>query len=184
MTKPASLCVYCGSQPGTHPAHMNIAKEVGKFLAENGISLVYGGGTNGIMGAVAKATKEAGGKVTGIIPQFLLDHEASHQPELYCDDVIVTPDMHERKHKMFETSDAFLALPGGIGTLEELVEILTWAQLDRHSKPVGVMNIDDFWSPLLELLTHMKSEGFLHSADRATPKVLNDIDDLKAFLNR
>ena len=125
MTKLMSICVYCGSQPGTNPAHMNVAEEVGKLLAELSISLVYGGGTNGIMGAVAKATKDAGGRVTGIIPQFLLEHEANHQPQLFCDEVIVTENMHERKQKMFEMSDAFLALPGGIGTLEELVEILT-----------------------------------------------------------
>ena len=183
MTKSMSVCVYCGSQPGSHPAHMNIAQEVGIFLAQNDISLVYGGGTNGIMGQVASATKHAGGHVTGIIPQFLLEHEAKHQPELFCDEIIVTENMHERKQKMFESSDAFLALPGGIGTLEELVEILTWAQLERHSKPVGVMNIEDFWSPLFELLDHMKAEGFLHSASRAVPQVLKDVDHLRGFLD-
>jgi uncharacterized protein (TIGR00730 family) len=158
MNKIKTICVYCGSGPGTNPLFIEAAIELGKALAENGIRLVYGGGSIGLMGAVARSTLDHGGSVTGIIPEFLKSRE-NVMPRVQ--ELIVTPDMHERKRLMFERSDAFVALPGGIGTLEELVEQLTWQQLGRHSKPVLLANIDGFWEPLLALLTHMRAMEFI-----------------------
>jgi uncharacterized protein (TIGR00730 family) len=155
-----SVCVYCGSGRGLNPAYTKAATILGKALGENGISLVYGGGGLGLMGDVARATIAHGGKVTGIIPEFLLAKE--HALEA-ADELIVTKDMHERKRLMFERSDAFIALPGGIGTLEELVEQLTWAQLGRHNKPIVVANIENFWTPFLDLLAHMKADAFIRA---------------------
>ncbi len=158
MSKIKTVCVYCGSGPGTNPHFVEAAIELGKAFAENGIRLVYGGGSLGLMGAVAKSTLDHGGTVTGIIPDFL---RARENALTRVQEMIVTPDMHERKRLMFERSDAFVALPGGIGTLEELVEQLTWQQLGRHSKPVLLANIDGFWEPLLALLTHMRATEFI-----------------------
>jgi len=153
-----TVCVYCGSGPGTNPRFVEAAIAFGKTLAENGIRLVYGGGSIGLMGAVAKAVLDHGGAVTGIIPEFLTVRENALK---HVQKLIVTPDMHERKRLMFEHSDAFVALPGGIGTLEELVEQLTWQQLGRHTKPVLLANIDGFWEPLLALLAHMRETEFI-----------------------
>lgn len=153
-----SVCVYCGSGPGNHPAFVKAATDFGKALAEAGTRLVYGGGSLGLMGAVASATLDHGGTVTGIIPEFLVRREHAMTR---AQDMIVTKDMHERKRLMFEHSDAFVALPGGIGTLEELVEQLTWAQLGRHAKPILIANIEGFWEPLLTLLTHMGDTSFI-----------------------
>ena len=158
MSKITTVCVYCGSGPGTNPRFVEAAVELGKTLAENNIRLVYGGGSVGLMGAVAKSTLDHGGSVTGIIPDFL---KAKENTLAHIQEMIVTPDMHERKRLMFERSDAFIALPGGIGTLEELVEQLTWQQLGRHSKPVLLANIDGFWEPLLTLLAHMRATAFI-----------------------
>jgi uncharacterized protein (TIGR00730 family) len=157
MTEITTVCVYCGSGPGTNPRFMESAHALGRALAENGIRLVYGGGSVGMMGAVARAVLDHGGRVTGIIPEFLIRREVM----MPLQDLIVTPDMHERKRLMFEHSDAFVALPGGIGTLEELVEQLTWQQLGRHSKPVLLANIDGFWEPLLALIKHMRATQFI-----------------------
>jgi uncharacterized protein (TIGR00730 family) len=158
MNQIKTVCVYCGSGPGTNPHFEQAAITLGKVFAENDIRLVYGGGSIGLMGAVAKSTLDHGGKVTGIIPDFL---RARENALTRVQEMIVTPDMHERKRLMFERSDAFVALPGGIGTLEELVEQLTWQQLGRHSKPVLLANIDNFWEPLLALLAHMRSTAFI-----------------------
>jgi hypothetical protein len=158
MSKIKTVCVYCGSGPGTNPHFIESAKAFGKLLAESGIRLVYGGGSLGIMGAVASSVLDHGGMVTGIIPDFLKLRENALKR---VQEMIVTPDMHERKRLMFEHSDAFVALPGGIGTLEELVEQLTWQQLGRHSKPVLLANIDGFWEPLFALLTHMRETQFI-----------------------
>ena len=157
-TKIRTICVYCGSGPGTNPRFVEAAKAFGKSLAENGIRLVYGGGSIGLMGAVATSALEHGGSVTGIIPDFLTARENALTR---VQEMVVTPDMHERKRLMFERSDAFVALPGGIGTLEELVEQLTWKQLGRHTKPVLLANIDGFWEPLLALLAHMRATEFI-----------------------
>ena len=158
MNKIKTVCVYCGSGPGTNPRFVEAAIALGKAFAENGVRLVYGGGSLGLMGAVAKSTLDHGGSVTGIIPEFLTARENALSS---IQEMIVTPDMHERKRLMFERSDAFVALPGGIGTLEELVEQLTWQQLGRHSKPVLLANIDGFWEPLLALLAHMRATQFI-----------------------
>ncbi|MGZ3291408.1 MAG: LOG family protein [Xanthobacteraceae bacterium] len=153
-----TVCVYCGSGPGTNPRFIEGAIAFGKVLAENRIRLVYGGGSIGLMGAVATSVLDHGGVVTGIIPDFLTSRENALKR---VQEMIVTPDMHERKRLMFERSDAFVALPGGVGTLEELVEQLTWQQLGRHTKPVLLANIDGFWEPLLALLSHMRATEFI-----------------------
>jgi len=161
MNQIKTVCVYCGSGSGSNPRFVEAATALGKVFAENGIRLVYGGGSVGLMGAVAKSVLDHGGSVTGIIPDFLIKKERMlDRPQ----ELIITPDMHERKRLMFERSDAFVALPGGVGTLEELVEQLTWQQLGRHSKPVLLANIDNFWEPLLALLTHMRANQFIRPA--------------------
>ena len=158
MNQIKTVCVYCGSGAGSNPRFVESAIALGKTFAENNIRLVYGGGSVGLMGAVARSVLDHGGTVTGIIPEFLMVREnmLSRVQEL-----VITPDMHERKRLMFERSDAFVALPGGIGTLEELVEQMTWQQLGRHTKPVLLANIDNFWEPLLALLTHMRASEFI-----------------------
>src|SRR5215468_9811865 len=158
MSRIKTVCVYCGSGPGTNPRFIESARALGKVVAENGIRLVYGGGSLGMMGAVATSVLDHGGTVTGIIPDFLRMRENALTR---VQEMVVTPDMHERKRLMFERSDAFVALPGGIGTLEELVEQLTWKQLGRHAKPVLLANFDNFWEPLFSLLSHMRQTEFI-----------------------
>lgn len=158
--KLASLCVFCGSGPGVNPAYASAARQLGKAMATAGIRLIYGGGSLGLMGETARAVLENGGKVTGIIPDFLSKKERMLRE---VDELIVTRDMHERKRLMFERSDAFVALPGGIGTLEELIEQLTWSQLGRHDKPIVLANIAGFWDPLRSLLAHMRTEAFIRA---------------------
>ena len=160
MNKIRTICVYCGSGPGTNPRFIEAAIALGRILAEHGIRLVYGGGSIGLMGAIATSVLDHGGTVTGIIPDFLTARENALTR---IQEMIVTPDMHERKRLMFERSDAFVALPGGIGTLEELVEQMTWQQLGRHAKPVLLANIDGFWEPLLALLAHMRATEFIRA---------------------
>ncbi|MGX7741847.1 LOG family protein [Rhodopseudomonas parapalustris] len=158
MSEIKTVCVYCGSGAGSNPLFLEAATAFGKELADNGIGLVYGGGAVGLMGAVANAVLDHGGAVTGIIPGFLSAKEIALSR---VSELIVTEDMHERKRLMFERSDAFVALPGGIGTLEELVEQMTWQQLGRHTKPILIADIDGFWQPLLELLSHMRATAFI-----------------------
>ncbi|GJE37349.1 LOG family protein [Methylobacterium persicinum] len=153
-----TVCVYCGSGFGRNPAFREAAETLGAALARAGMALVYGGGDVGLMGTVARAVLEGGGHVTGIIPDFLQARENMLEA---VNETIVVPDMHTRKRLMFERSDAFVTLPGGIGTLEELVEQLTWAQLGRHRKPVVLVSVDGFWTPLLGLFDHMRSHGFI-----------------------
>lgn len=153
-----SVCVYCGSGLGRDPRHEADARALGEILARNDVGLVYGGGGMGLMGTVARSVLENGGHVTGIIPEFLINRERM------LDDVqelITVEDMHTRKRLMFEKADAFVALPGGIGTLEELVEQLTWAQLGRHKKPILVANLHGYWEPLLSMLEHMTAHDFI-----------------------
>lgn len=171
-----SICVYCGSQAGLDPDYNTAGSTLGRAIAGNGIRLVYGGGTGGIMGKVAASVIQAGGQVTGIIPEFLQQREAGEGEALALDELIVTADMHSRKHAMFDRSGAFVALPGGLGTLEEIVEILTWAQLGRHRRPMVLANINGFWNPLLQLLEHMNDEGFLHSHHLIKPLVVDTAD--------
>jgi uncharacterized protein (TIGR00730 family) len=153
-----TVCVYCGSGPGTNPNFVEAAVALGKAFARNNVGLVYGGGSVGLMGAIATSVLDNGGTVTGIIPDFLTSREHALAR---VQEMIVTRDMHERKRLMFERSDAFIALPGGVGTLEELVEQLTWQQLGRHAKPILLANVDGFWEPLLALLAHMRSTAFI-----------------------
>jgi hypothetical protein len=157
--KPAfSLCVYCGSRPGVEPAWAEQAVLVGQWIARHGGELVYGGGHNGLMGIVADAALQAGGRVVGIIPQALVDKEYAHRG---CTELHIVRTMHERKHMMAERSDAFLALPGGIGTLEEFFEVWTWRQLGYHDKPIGLLNHHGFYDGLLEFLQQTVSSGFM-----------------------
>ncbi|WP_257177770.1 MULTISPECIES: TIGR00730 family Rossman fold protein [Bradyrhizobium] len=160
MSTIKTVCVYCGSGPGTNPNFIEAAKALGKALADSKIRLVYGGGSLGLMGAVATSVLDHGGTVTGIIPDFLRMRENALTR---VQEMVVTPDMHERKRLMFERSDAFVALPGGLGTLEELVEQLTWQQLGRHAKPVLLANIDNFWEPLFSLVAHMRQTEFIRA---------------------
>lgn len=173
MNKIRSICVYCGSSPGRGDAYTDAGYALGRSIADAGLRLIYGGGTRGIMGAVARGTIEAGGAVTGIIPRFLMNREATEVALGNLDDLIVTEDMHQRKHTMFERSDAFVALPGGIGTLEEIVEIMTWAQLGRHRKPIVFANVNGFWDRMLGLLDHMRDEGFVHTGHLVQPLVID-----------
>jgi uncharacterized protein (TIGR00730 family) len=175
MSKINAICVYCGSSPGTDPAFVEAARGFGKILAEKGVRLIYGGGSVGLMGAVAEAVLEHGGQVTGIIPEFLTKRE---RPRRLCQELIVTRDMHERKQKMFDRADAFVALPGGIGTLEELVEQLTWAQLGRHKKPILVANINGYWDPLMSLIAHMRKQQFLPTSPRVECHVADRVEDI------
>lgn len=173
-----SICVYCGSQTGVEPAFKSAAETLGKSIAENGLKLVYGGGTMGIMGAVADAALNAGGHVTGIIPEFLLGKEGDVDRVGHLTQSIITKNMHERKHKMFDHADAFVTLPGGIGTLEELTEIMTWAQLGRHQKPIVIANINGFWDPLTKLISHMSAQGFIHTQHLVQPIVVDKAEDI------
>jgi uncharacterized protein (TIGR00730 family) len=158
MAPVKTVCVYCGSGFGGDPAFAEAAAALGRALAEAGLGLVYGGGNVGLMGTVAQAVLDAGGHVTGIIPDFLKSRERMLDA---IQETIVVGDMHTRKRLMFERSDAFVALPGGIGTLEEVVEQLTWAQLGQHKKQILLLSISDFWTPLLTLLEHMRDQGFI-----------------------
>jgi len=175
MNQIKTVCVYCGSGPGTNPRFVEAAVALGKTFAENNVRLVYGGGSIGLMGAVAKSTLQHGGSVTGIIPEFL---RARENALTSVQEMIVTPDMHERKRLMFERSDAFVALPGGVGTLEELVEQLTWQQLGRHSKPVLLANVDNFWVPLLSLLNHMRATGFIRASLDVNVLMADRVEDI------
>jgi uncharacterized protein (TIGR00730 family) len=165
MAEIKTVCVFCGSSPGRDGRYIDGAKAFGTLLGKEKIGLVFGGGGVGLMGAVARAARDAGAEVTGIIPRFLVNRE---RPEAaHSTKTVVTKDMHERKHKMFELADAFVALPGGIGTLEELVEQLTWVQLGQHQKPVLILNTEGFWNPLLKLFDNFRDLGFLgqHAID-------------------
>jgi len=159
MTKKfLSVCVYCGSSKGSSPVYADAAKSLGRALVKQNLSLVYGGGHVGLMGIVADAVLEAGGEVTGVIPKALMDSEVGHER---LTRLLVVKDMHERKALMAEHADGFIAMPGGIGTLEELFETLTWAQLGFHEKPIGLLNVAGFYDPLIEFLRHQTSQGFL-----------------------
>ena len=175
MSQIKSICVYCASGPGTNPKFAEAARGFGRIMAENGIRLVYGGGSVGLMGALAMSVLDHGGTVTGVIPDFLVNRE--HMLER-SQERIITRDMHERKRIMFERADAFVALPGGIGTLEELVEQLTWAQLGRHKKPILIVNIDGFWNPLRALLDHMEKLQFIRSGLTINLLVAERVEDI------
>jgi uncharacterized protein (TIGR00730 family) len=175
MTEISSLCVFCGSKTGTDPAHAAAARRLGELMAERGVTLVYGGGRIGLMGIVADAILEGGGRVIGVIPEFLKDLEVGN------DDVseqIVTNSMHERKTRMFELSDGFVVLPGGLGTLDETLEIVTWKQLQLHSKPVVVLNSGGYWSALADLVQATIDGGFAHPAVEELFTTVDGADDV------
>lgn len=159
MSEPAfSLCVYCGSQPGQDPQHTQAAQDLGRWIGEHRGQLVYGGGCNGLMGITAEATRASGGRVVGVIPTSLVEREwANHA----CDELLVVDTMHERKRIMAERSDAFMALPGGIGTFEEFFEVWTWRQLGYHDKPVGLLNMGGYYDAMLSFLNSAVQAGFM-----------------------
>ena len=175
MSKINAICVYCASGPGTNPAFVEAAIAFGRILAEAGIRLVYGGGSIGLMGALANSVLDHGGFVTAVIPDFLVNRE---HMLLRAQERIITRDMHERKRTMFERADAFVALPGGVGTLEELVEQLTWAQLGRHKKPILIANIERFWDPLCALLDHMAKLEFIRAGLTVHPLIAEHVEDI------
>lgn len=153
-----SICVYCGSRPGENPVYAQAAQAVGTWIGQHGGQLVYGGGRTGLMGLVAQSTKAAGGRVVGVIPQALVDKEVANHS---CDELHIVANMHERKAMMAERSNAFLALPGGIGTFEELFEVWTWRQLGYHDKPIGLLNVDHYYTSMLDFLASTVSHGFM-----------------------
>ncbi len=157
------ICVFCGSSPGARPSYAEAAKSLARYLAANKITVVYGGGRVGLMGALADATLEAGGEIIGVIPQALLNRELSHTR---IPDLRVVGSMHERKAMMAELSDAFIAMPGGFGTFEEFCEVLTWTQLGLHRKPCGLLNVEGYYDSLLALFEHAVAEQFLKPAHR------------------
>ena len=163
MPELSAICVYAGSSPGARPAYAQTARDLGQAIARRGLGLVYGGGDVGLMKAVADATMDAGGHVTGIIPRTLLEREIGHGA---LTELLVVETMHERKLAMAERADAFVALPGGIGTVEELVEVLTWTQLGVHDKPCSVLDVEGYWQPLVALLDHAVTERFLPAQHR------------------
>ncbi len=159
MAEPAfSICVYCGSRPGENPLFAEAARAVGRWIGEHGGQLVYGGGRSGLMGEVAEATRLAGGRVVGVIPQALVDKELANRA---CDELHIVTSMHERKAMMAERSDAFVALPGGIGTFEELFEVWTWRQLGYHDKPIGLLNVAGYYDGLLAFLHTSVASGLM-----------------------
>jgi uncharacterized protein (TIGR00730 family) len=174
------ICVYCGSGPGSDPAFAAAARAFGAILADNGIRLVYGGGSVGLMGELADAVLDRRGEVIGIIPTFLKNREHANPRGK----VIVTRDMHERKQRMFDEADAFVALPGGVGTLEEVVEQMTWAQLGRHQKPILLANIQKFWDPLCALLDHMEELQFIRPGLAVDYLVAEQVDDILPMLKK
>src|SRR5665647_456921 len=181
MTKIRNVCVYCGSADGADPVFLETATALGQALAAADIGLVYGGGNHGLMGAVARAVLSAGGRVTGIIPSFLKKRESMLEA---AQELIIVDDMHTRKRLMFERADAFVALPGGVGTLEELVEQLTWVQLGQHGKPVLIADIGGFWKPLLSLFAHMREHGFIREQFEVHYLVSEKIGDVVPMLRQ
>jgi len=157
-----NVCVFCGSSSGTDVAYADAARDVGRLLARGGHTLIYGGGNIGLMGVLADSVLQSGGKVIGVIPEFLMNREVGHSG---LTDLVIVPSMHERKKQMADMADVFVALPGGWGTLDEFAEILTWRQLGLIDQPVGLLNTDSFFSPLVEQMKRMSSKGFLHPAN-------------------
>jgi uncharacterized protein (TIGR00730 family) len=170
-----SVCVYCGSGPGKNPTYADAARQLGRILAQSRIALVYGGGSLGLMGETARSVLDHGGHVTGIIPGFLSERE---HMLIEAQELIVVDDMHQRKQLMFVKSDAFVALPGGLGTLEEFVEQLTWSQLGRHAKPIVLANIEGFWNPLLTLFDKMSGEGFIRPGLELNVTVVDRVEKI------
>jgi len=179
MTRVKRLCVYCGSLSGAAPVYRETARKLGLLLAKSHIGLIYGGGSIGLMGTLADAVLDAGGEVTGVIPGHLHQREIGH-PGLTR--LVVVGSMHERKQKMFELADAFAILPGGLGTIEEAMEIITWRQLGLHDKPIFLIDAAHYWAPLVALFDHVIAQGFARKESRALFRLLPRIEDLPAAL--
>lgn len=173
MTAVGRICVFCGASPGVGTRYLDLARMVGRNLAERGIAVVYGGGRVGLMGAVADAALAAGGTVVGVIPRRLVDRELAH-PGLTSLEIVDT--LHERKARMSELADAFIALPGGLGTLEELAEVVSWAQLELHHKPVGLLDVDGYWHSLGAWLDHAVGQGFIAPQHRSLVEIAPDLE--------
>lgn len=169
--------MFCGASPGRDPGYVAIASAVGAALADRGIELVYGGGRLGLMGAVADGALGAGGRVTGVIPGGLVDRELAHRG---VDDLRIVGSLHERKAVMADLSDGFIALPGGLGTLEELAEVLSWGQLELHAKPIGLLNVGGYFDRLVDFVDHAVAEGFVPPRHRGLLIVEDSLDDLLA----
>jgi uncharacterized protein (TIGR00730 family) len=176
-----NICVYCGSSSGLNPIFVQAARELGRLLAANHIGLVYGGGSLGLMGEIARSVLDHGGYVTGIIPGFLSKRE---HMLVDAQELIVVEDMHQRKQLMFTKSAAFVALPGGLGTLEEFVEQLTWSQLGRHTKPIVLANIEGFWDPLLALFEDMRAERFVRPGLEPRLQLISRVEDIIPAVRR
>lgn len=166
-----SIAVFCGSKEGASTLYVEAAKQLGELFAKKNITLIYGGGSVGVMGAIAKAVMEEGGSVIGVIPTFLEEKEKSAQQ---ITELIVVESMHERKAKMSDLADGFIVLPGGPGTMEEFFEIFTWAQLGLHNKPIGILNVNHYYDPLVTLFDHMTNENFMHETFRSMVLVEED----------
>lgn len=173
MAEIASLCIFCGSKMGNNPAYDRAARALGKAMAERGVRLIYGGGRIGLMGAVAEAVAAGGGDVVGVIPEFLMRLEVGNDQ---AGDLIVTDTMHTRKAKMFELSDAVVVLPGGIGTMDETIEVMTWKQLRQHDKPIVILNVDGYWDAFLGLIDSIVEGDFAHPKIRELISVVPDAD--------
>lgn len=175
MSEIKKLCVFCGSRAGVHPAYKVAARDLGHAIADRGIDLIYGAGDIGLMSVVARAALENGGKVTGIIPEFIQDFEVGSPGEI---ELIVVQSMHERKRAMFERSDAFVALPGGLGTLDETIEMITWKQLQQHKKPVVLFDVNRYWVHFQELVQAVVDGGFGHNGINELFSVVDNIDSV------
>lgn len=181
MPIPKSICVFCGSQTGTNTIYADAAEDLGRQLAQSQVRLIFGGGHIGLMGVVSDAVLAHGGEVTGVIPESLQQRELAH-PQV--EDMRVVDSMHTRKALMAELSEGFIALPGGLGTFEELLEILTWAQLDFHNKPIALLNLNDYYSSLIQLMDKSVNEGFMKLENRQFLNVVETVDDLmNVFVN-
>jgi uncharacterized protein (TIGR00730 family) len=181
MKKLKSLCVYCGSSSQVDQRYRDAAVRLGVRLAERGITLVYGGGRVGLMGLMADACLQAGGTVVGVIPEFLRRYEVGHGA---VSELVVVDSMHERKQTMFERADGFVILPGGLGTLEEILEVLTWKQLRLHDKPIVVADVAGYWQPLVALIDHVIRENFAHPEMRRLLTVVDDVERVLPALER
>jgi uncharacterized protein (TIGR00730 family) len=179
MNSISSLCLFCGSRPGADPAYVEAGRRLGSLMAERGIRLIYGGGNIGLMGVVAETVLAAGGEVTGIIPEFLMKYEVGDPG---VTELIVVDDMHERKRRMFEMADGFVVLPGGLGTLDELIEVTTWKQLQLHAKPVVVIDVAGYWAPLKALIDGVIAGGFAHAAINELFTVVDGVDAVPSAL--
>lgn len=180
MTKP-SICVFCGSRPGARPAYVAAARETGAMIARHGWRLVYGAGDVGLMGEVARAAIAAGAPTLGVIPTHLLGREREARDR---SNLIITEDMHERKKVMFMNSDAVIVLPGGAGTLDEFFEVLTWAQIGLHAKPILLLDVDGYWQPLVALIDHVIAEGFAAPSLKTLFQRVPDVPAMEAQLSR